>query len=382
MKKKLYCPDVLESRRPDGSRTGALNLLPDRHVESGVRILKPAGRSRLRNPWRHAAVRAVAAAAMAAGVVADAGVRAQVPDVGPPPGRLVDIGGRRLHLHCTGSGSPTVVIEAGASAFALDFALVQPEVAKTTRVCAYDRAGSGWSERRPDVDTPIRVIEDLSALLDAVGENGPFVMVGASRGGAFVRLFQAVHPGRVAGLVLVDPTAEDQLFVMFEGRAVALTSLTPEQHSATLPTPEASIPIPTRPPQTGAPFDRLPPPLYETRVALDRRLIASMPPTVSGGIVVESARGDFAMLTRLSSARKATPNVLGDLPLIVLTRGLGSSPAQQAAHADISRLSRNSRHQVVADSYHEIHLSHPEAVVAAVTDVVNAVRGGTPLRRP
>jgi hypothetical protein len=90
---------------------------------------------------------------------------AQDTDAGPPLGRLVDVGGRRLHLHCSGSVTPTVVIEAGASAFAIDFALVQPEVARATQVCSYDRAASGWSDARPDVETPIRVVRDLRALL-------------------------------------------------------------------------------------------------------------------------------------------------------------------------------------------------------------------------
>jgi pimeloyl-ACP methyl ester carboxylesterase len=301
-------------------------------------------------------------------------------DPGQPLGRLVDVGGRRLHLHCMGSGSPTVVIEAGASSFAIDFALVQPEIAKMTRVCSYDRAGSGWSDQRKDVETPTRVIRDLRALLDAAAEQGPFVMVGASRGGMFVRLFQAEYPRDIAGLVLIDPTAEDRLFVMYQGKSVALTFLTPEQHRATQPAPRASLPIPTRPAQTGPPFDRLPPPLYEKRVALDRKLIASMAPTVSAEIVVESGTGDYEMLSRLSGARKATPTLLGDMPVIVLTRGLNVSPEQQAAHAEISRMSRNSRHLVVTGSYHEIHLSHPEAVVRAVADVLTAVRNKAALQ--
>jgi pimeloyl-ACP methyl ester carboxylesterase len=301
-------------------------------------------------------------------------------DAGSPLGRLVDIGGRRLHLHCTGSGAPTVVIEAGASSFAIDFSLVQPDVATTTRVCSYDRANSGWSDARPDVDTPIRIVRDLRTLLDTVGEKGPFVMVGASRGGVLVRLFQAEYPADVAGLVLIDPSAEDQLFIMFGGRAVALTSLTAEQHSSTQPPMSAVIPIPTRPPQTGAPFDRLPAPLYAQRVALDRKLIASMPPSVSGQIVAEASSGDYAMLSRLSVARKTTPTLLGDLPIIVLSRGLNASSAQHAAHAEIARMSRNARHLVVADSFHEIHLSHPDAVVAAIRDVVASVRTKAPIR--
>jgi pimeloyl-ACP methyl ester carboxylesterase len=295
-------------------------------------------------------------------------------DVESPLGRLVDIGNRRLHLHCTGSGSPTVVIEAGASSFAIDFSLVQPGVSKTTHVCSYDRAGSGWSDARPDVETPIRVIRDLRTLLDTAGEKGPFVMVGASRGGVFVRLFQAEYPADVAGMVLIDPTAEDGLAVMFHGKVVALTSLTPEQHRSTQPPASAVIPVPTRQPQTGPPFDRLPPPLYATRVALDRKLIASLPPTVSGEAVAEYSTGDHEMLSRLSTARKATPTLLGDLPVVVLSRGRSVSPEKHAAHADIARMSRNSRHVVVADSYHEIHLSHPDVVVAAIRDVVASVR--------
>jgi pimeloyl-ACP methyl ester carboxylesterase len=199
-------------------------------------------------------------------------------------------------------------------------------------------------------------------------------MVGASRGGVYVRLFQAEYPDDVVGLVLIDPTAEDQLFVMFEGRGVALTSLTPDQHRAMQATLPETIPIPSRQPQTGAPFDRLPPALYETRVALDRKLIASMPPTVSAGVAAESGSGDYAMLSRLSAARRANPVLLGDMPLIVLTRGRGSSPDQQAAHAELARMSRLGRHMVVGDAYHEIHLSHPEVVIEAVNGAILQAR--------
>lgn len=291
--------------------------------------------------------------------------------LGPPPGRLIDVGGHRLHLWCLGSGSPTVIFEAGASAFALDFSLVQPEIAKTTRVCSYDRAGSGWSDARPEVETPLRVIADLRALLQAAGEMGPFVMVGASRGGLYVRLYQAEYPADVAGLVLIDPAVEDQLFTMFEGKGVAITDLTAEQYESMQPPAATVIPIPTRQPQTGAPFDRLPEALYARRIELDRRLIASMPATVTGAIAAEFGIADHAMLSRLNTARKGTSAVLGDLPLAVLTRGRGGQPD---AHADLAQMSRNGRHVIVPDAYHEIHLSDPDAVVKAVTNVALLVR--------
>ena len=130
---------------------------------------------------------------------------AQAQDIGPAPGRLIDVGGRRLHVHCTGTGSPTVILESGASSFAIDWFFVQPEVAKTNRVCSYDRAMSGWSDPRTDVETPARVVADLHRALTTAGERPPYVMVGASRGGLFVRDFQLEYPQEVVGLVLVDP---------------------------------------------------------------------------------------------------------------------------------------------------------------------------------
>ena len=299
-------------------------------------------------------------------------------DAGPPLGRMVDVDGRSLHLNCSGSAAPTVVIEAGASSFTIDFALVQPEVARTTRVCSYDRAGSGWSEVRPDVETPNRVVRDLRALLDAAAEKGPFVMVGASRGGLYVRLFQAEYPADVAGLVLVDPAVEDQLFTMYQGKPVPIVSLTADEYRSLQP--QGAVPTAVRQPQTGAPFDRLPRDLYARRVALDRRTIARMPATVPAEVVAEFSAGDHAMLSRLSTARTSTPTPLREMPVVVLTRGLNASPNQQAAHAALAKLSRNARHTAVPGSYHEIHLSHPEAVIAAILDVVTAVRERRPLR--
>src|SRR5438105_14907870 len=115
---------------------------------------------------------------------------AQSVDLGSPPGRLVDIGGRKIHMICTGSGSPTVILEAGASAFAIDWTLVQAELARTHRVCSSDRAGSGFSD--PAAGEPGgRVTVDLHAALQAAGEKPPYVMVGASLGGIYVRLYQA-----------------------------------------------------------------------------------------------------------------------------------------------------------------------------------------------
>jgi pimeloyl-ACP methyl ester carboxylesterase len=122
-----------------------------------------------------------------------------------PPGRLVDVGGFRLHIHCQGAGAPAVVLDAALGGSSLSWALVQPEVARVTRVCSYDRAGFGWSESGPLPRTAGRIVGELRTLLDAAGVPPPFVLVGHSFGGLVMRIFAARHPADTAGLVLVDP---------------------------------------------------------------------------------------------------------------------------------------------------------------------------------
>ena len=301
---------------------------------------------------------------------------AQQPDIGSPPGTLVDVGGRKLHLLCSGQGSPTVVLEAGASSFAIDWTLVQREVARTNRVCAYDRAGMGWSDPSTP-ETRRTVWADLHALLGAVGERPPYVFVGASLGGLHVRSYVADYPDDVVGLVLVDPASEDRLFTMIDGQAVLIGSLTPEQMRATLPT--QTVRVPRRRPQTGAPFDKLPPPLYELRVKLDTSLIASQPDSATPQMIATSREEERARLARLLAQRSSTPHPLGDRPLVVLTRGVDSDPEPRATHAAVAKLSTNSRHTVVPGSGHEVHLFEPSAVIQAIADVVQSVRTKTRL---
>lgn len=125
------------------------------------------------------------------------------------PGRLVALpDGRRLNLVCSGTGSPTVLLEAGFASTAGAWHKVQPALAKTTRVCAYDRAGYGFSDPGPLPRDGAAIARDLDQLLAAANIPGPFVVVGHSAGGLYARLFAARHPGDVAGLVLLDPSME------------------------------------------------------------------------------------------------------------------------------------------------------------------------------
>ena len=118
---------------------------------------------------------------------------------------------------------------------------MQPEIAKTNRVCSYDRARMGWSDPGP-LDSAANIVQDLKTLLRAVNEKGPYVLVGASMGGIYVRVFQMRHPEDVVGMVLVDPTHELRLFTTIEGKAVPIASVTAEQYRTVLPKGEVKIP--------------------------------------------------------------------------------------------------------------------------------------------
>src|SRR5215472_7868091 len=111
----------------------------------------------------------------------------------PPTGRMILVNGRHVHLYCTGAGAPTVILEAGLGHASLNWAWVQRDIAKTSRVCSYDRPGYGWSD---PADVPMDAAKtsgQLYALLQAAGEKGPYLPVGASLGGAYARMFAAEH---------------------------------------------------------------------------------------------------------------------------------------------------------------------------------------------
>lgn len=129
----------------------------------------------------------------------------------PVPGSFHLVNGHRMHLYCTGHGSPTVVLDAGGGDDWLIWQKVQPEVAKITRVCSYDRAGTGWSEPQPGVQDARNISEELHLLLKEAGEQAPFVLVGASVAGFYARQYVDRYPTEVAGLVLVDSSTPEQI---------------------------------------------------------------------------------------------------------------------------------------------------------------------------
>src|SRR6185295_8369334 len=107
----------------------------------------------------------------------------------PPPGQMISVGDHQLHLHCTGEGSPTVVLESGSNSFSVDWYLAQPKIAQFTRVCSYDRAGYAWSEPGSEPRSPQQIAVELYTLLANAGIKGPYVLVGQSNGGKYARMF-------------------------------------------------------------------------------------------------------------------------------------------------------------------------------------------------
>jgi pimeloyl-ACP methyl ester carboxylesterase len=267
---------------------------------------------------------------------------------GPAPiGRLVDVDGHRVHLYCTGSGSPTVMV---VGAFSVDWALVQPQVAKLTRICTYDVAGTAWSDPGPNSTCPERTGE-IHELLKNAGITGPFVFAGLSVGGLIARFYASQYPDQVAGIVIVDhafnpksaaaprqsasPTNGDSPPVLIEMTPIVLTV------------------------EDLSNFNQLPPRIRELhRWAADRL------PRVDHAEAADDCEA------RLGNAPVAYP--LGNRPLVVISTG-NQSRGYAALQAKLLALSRNSR-QVMADSFHAVEIDQPDLVAAAIRDVVEAVR--------
>jgi len=256
------------------------------------------------------------------------------------PGRLVDVGRHLLHLHCTGSGSPTVVIEPGAGMKSSDAAPIASTVAESTRVCVYDRAGRGWSEPADNRQDGARVAADLHALLDQADVPGPYVLAGHSFGGLYVATYAERYPDEVAGMVLIDSTA---------------------------PAEEAEAPASD---QQGA---------YDA-VGRIVTVLSSLASVVTAP-VVGSTMNEYGQGSR-STKQAAALTDLGDTPLVVLTAGVGSDAGWMDDQRAMAALSTNSVQRVVDGATHAGLLLEEEPAAAsaqAIIDVVTAVRDGDPL---
>ena len=298
----------------------------------------------------------------------------------PPPGLLVDIGARRLHLYCTGKGGPTVILMAGGSAYSIDWALVQPRVAEKTRVCSYDRAGLGWSDPGPADETVEQTIGDLHALLHAAREDGPYLLVGASIGGPFIEAYRRAYPDEVAALVFTN--SSNRIGTSVKGKIGLIWDLSEDDIRSVFPLPPSVRRA--EPTHEGEPFDRLPRDLQAVRLWLDSRLWERTDPAKATPDSLLSWRKEFLKEFDETAAAKQPP--LDDLPVVVLSSGQAATEAQHktrdVATALLDFLSSNTVHLVATGSGHEIHLYQPEIVVQAVLRAVSAARNHTRLSHP
>lgn len=273
----------------------------------------------------------------------------------PPPGKLVDVDGYRLHLNCTGEGNPTVVIEAGWGDSSSSWGWVQPEVAKTTRVCTYDRAGMGWSEASSEPRTAREFAKELHTLLTKADEKRPYLLVGHSLGGYTMRVYAHDYAQEVAGIVLVDPQN------ISESEA-ANPNPAPKPGKNSIPALMARIGV----------VRLLADPLGSVQdlPAKDKQAYTAKAVTPrSVQTFMDEGRG---MSEGAAQARAVT--TLGKLPLIVLSRGKDMDIESAASQERYLHLSTDSLNLVADRSGHSIMIEQPEAAINAINIMIEKIR--------
>jgi pimeloyl-ACP methyl ester carboxylesterase len=328
--------------------------IPSATWRSGRRVLRAIGRTLAALVGLIIVLGLVGAVYESAAEAAD--VRAY-----PAPGQMVDVGGYRLHINCTGTGSPTVVIDAGWGDWSASWSSwVQPEVAKTTRVCTYDRAGMGWSEAGPLPRNAQQFAIELHTLLHNARIPGPYVLVGHSMGGLPVRVFAHAYAADVAGVVLIE-------------------SMNPRQAKPAA----TNTPPPTTSQGRGFSIITLP-----ARIGLLRLFAGPLGLTSGLSPEVQPAYTAFSVTPRYiqtylvdegagmpqSFMQADAVTTLGDIPLIVLSRGSDPDQDWQAMQTELLHLSSHSQHMLADQSGHNIQLDQPEAAVAAIVQMVGQLR--------
>lgn len=280
----------------------------------------------------------------------------------PMPGRLVDVGGHRLHIYAVGEGRPTVVLEAGLGESALTWADLQPEIAKFTRVCSYDRAGYGWSDSGLQLRTYPQIAAELHTLLHNAGEKPPYILVGHSAGGFTVRLFTQFYPDEVAGIVLVDPSdEEDEDWNNPATRQKMVSALRTEIFPAAIGLYRLLVRPAWRRMKPNAPA----------------MMLDYAPFLVSAKSIRTSVQEmQHWPEPTLFAASTHAPYPFGNLPMLVLTATKDPEAKSQAHidrwiahHAELAKLSSAGRQMLVECGHHILH-EQPSLVVSAIGAVI------------
>lgn len=281
----------------------------------------------------------------------------------PPSGQLVDVDGHLMHIHCRGEGSPTVIMEQGLQGVSTAWDDITKEIASFTAVCAYDRAGLGYSEPIGHATRASEVAELLNKLLTGAGVDDETVLVGWSAGGLYVREYHRLYPDKTRAMLLVESGHEQQQ-----------RRLPPSSGSG----PNAMLKI-----------ARFLAPIGLVRLGgiVERQIMYSPVPDHLKPRLIALYEQSHVIQTMLNESESFTldtqseqpPASLGDLPLIVLTSGeQASSVEEQEARDDMQRelasLSTNSRQVIAAESGHGIPYDQPELLLGSVRELVELVR--------
>ena len=312
-------------------------------------IAQISRRLRGRGRWLVVPVTAVLLVLAAGGTIATLSA-ATAPGASTASGGMTDVGGRSLYLECTGNGSPTVILQAGLGEASASWARIAPAVASSTRTCAYDRAGHGRSDEAGPQDG-LALAADLHTLLERAGITGPYVLVGHSSGGNYVRVFADRYPAEVAGMVLLDAQPADAFTALPDYPAFY-------QGYRRVGTLSPSL----------------------ARVGL----LAPVLGLTAGQSTPAAARGGRDEILVLPAALEQAQALtsLGDRPLGVVSAGSGQQAGWLAAQDELPRLSTNSSHHVLDAATHTSLLTGDDAPmsVQAILDVVASVRSSVALR--
>jgi len=276
-----------------------------------------------------------------------------------PPGKLIDVNGRKMHIYCIGNKSPTIILDSGTGGFSLEWKDIQDSLSQYVRVCAYDRAGYGWSDMGPLPRTTKRITHELHTLLQNAGIHGPYIMVGHSFGGFTAQYFARYFNHEIAGIVLIDSSHEEQVYRLPEnGKDVVRRSL--HQDRSNMVTRSVM-------------HEHFPKEVAAVAQQLMTRWTALL--------TWREEMANYALSSR--ELRDVHDRPILEIPIVVLTRGKRVWPNTPYGDAmetvwkelqdELSSLNGNSTHVIAENSGHVIHLDEPELVVDAIHDVLDFV---------
>jgi len=286
----------------------------------------------------------------------------------PPPGNLIDVGGFKMHINCMGAGSPTVILEAMSGGASPYWGWVQPEIAKKTRVCSYDRAGFYWSELDPESQSLARTVSNLHTLLENANISGPYVLVGHSIGGVYMRQFAADYPDDVVGVVLLDVGHPQQYKLypkLFAEGDNYLKMLNGMKFLARLGAGHAFFAL-------GGEMDFSE--LSEPQKSQVKAFWATPRYFESQSEEISTGRAIWTDALKLGT--------LGDLPLMVVSRGLDLDFDWIKYQNELADLSTDTQHIIVEGANHTglvFNAGHAQVVSQAILQVVDAAQTGTQL---